>query len=517
MTAHRKLTGLVLSLLLFAASVFAESSSSLASSAPVTPDASPEAVALLKFLRSISGKYTLIGQHNFPSVAARNTDFAAEYTGRMPAVWTSDFGFAEPGDFDSYQARSIVVAEAIRQHKQGAIVSLCWHAVPPTADEPVTFRPLPGADPNQLKSVQGQLTDAQFKDVLTPGTALHEKWEAQVDAIAVFLKQLQDAHVPVLWRPYHEMNGDWFWWGGRTEGEFTTAALYRQIFDRLVNHHHLKNLLWIWSVDRPNKPEMAHEKYFPGIQYLDMLGLDVYGNDFAQAYYDSLVKLSQGKPLALAEVGNPPAPAIMDAQPLWTYYAVWAGMVRGTTRRGYIEAFSANRMLALHDPAYAKASADYRKEIGLRALEPQAALGDFSGAWKLNEGLCTFGEFGATRVPVKLVVKRKGESLDVRSTVPREYADDEVLDATYRLDGTEAKNELFKSERTTIGKVTADGSVIDLESVTALSFGPPGTKLKSHETWSLTEKGDRLVMSIVSDSWRAGEKRIWQTLVFDRE
>jgi len=68
------------------------------------------------------------------------------------------------------------------------------------------------------------------------------------------LKQLQDANVPVLWRPYHEMNGDWFWWGGRYDGKYTTAALYRQIFDRLVNYHKLNNLIWIWSVDRPSQP-----------------------------------------------------------------------------------------------------------------------------------------------------------------------------------------------------------------------------------------------------------------------
>jgi len=74
------------------------------------------------------------------------------------------------------------------------------------------------------------------------------------------------------------MNGDWFWWGGRFEGQYTTAALYRQIFDRLVNHHQLKNLIWLWSMDRvDNKPKQEHAKYFPGIEYVDVLGLDVYG------------------------------------------------------------------------------------------------------------------------------------------------------------------------------------------------------------------------------------------------
>ena len=301
---------------------------------PVTPKASPEVRALVQVLNDLSGRFTLTGQHNFPNTRSRNSEFAARYIGKSPAIFASDFGFAKPGDTDSYLARPEIVQEAIRQHQRGSLVDLCWHAVPPTADEPVTFRPLPGSDPRKLVSVQGQLTDEQFKDLLTPGTPIYEHWCAQVDAIAVFLKQLQDAHVPVLWRPYHEMNGNWFWWGGRT-GQYSTIALYRQLFDRLVNHHHLDNLIWVWSVDRPGKNAQEHAKFFPGRDFVDVLALDVYGSDFAQSYYDSLVALADGKPVALDEVGNPPSPEILRAQPLWIYYGIWTGMVRNTPKRQY--------------------------------------------------------------------------------------------------------------------------------------------------------------------------------------
>jgi len=181
---------------------------------PVNPNTSPEARELLKYFQSISGKYILSGQHNFPVSGERNTLFAADYIGKTPVIWSQDFGFSAKGDKDSYLSRPEIIREAIRQHKKGAIITLCWHAVPPTADEPVTFQPLPGSDPDApLKSVQGRLTDKQFRDILTKGTDLYKKWAQQVDTIASYLKQLQDANVPVLWRPYHEMNGDWFWWG----------------------------------------------------------------------------------------------------------------------------------------------------------------------------------------------------------------------------------------------------------------------------------------------------------------
>ena len=108
---------------------------------PVTPNASPEAKALLELTYSISGKYTLTGQHNYPATRDRNSQFAAEYSGQTPAIWSTDMGFAEAGDTDSYLARPDIVKEAIRQHKKGSIITICWHAVPPTADEPVTFQP----------------------------------------------------------------------------------------------------------------------------------------------------------------------------------------------------------------------------------------------------------------------------------------------------------------------------------------------------------------------------------------
>lgn len=482
----------------------------------VTPDAMPEAQALFDTLQKISGHYTLMGQHNYPATRDRNSRFAAKYIGKMPAVWTTDFGFAGGDDTDSILARPGIVEEAIRQHRMGALVSICWHAVPPTADEPVTFRPEPGADPAMLHSVQGQLLDGQFRDVLTPGTALHSKWEAQVDEIAVFLKQLQDARVPVLWRPYHELNGGWFWWGGRSEGEYTTAALYRQIFDRLVNHHHLKNLIWEWSTDRMSKPGMEHAKFFPGIEFVDVLALDVYNRDFAQSYYDSLVAISQGKPLALAEVGNPPTSEVLARQPLWTYYATWAGMVRNTTHKDYSELLKDPRILGLDDSAYADAMAGYRKACGLPPIKIVPPPADFSGTWVINEELGTFGPFGPGFAPAKLDIEHKDGVLNVRTTMIREYAGPEVIVQTIPLDGTEVKGSYRNFPRTTTATVREDRAAILIETVTDLPFGGPnGIKVKANDTWTLSRTGTQLTIHSVSDSFR-GPGEIEQTFVFDK-
>jgi mannan endo-1,4-beta-mannosidase len=477
---------------------------------PVTPQASPEAVALLQLLYDVSGKYLLTGQHNFPAVGARNSEFASKYIGKTPVIFGKDMGFAKEGDTDSYLARPDIVKEAIRQHQMGSLVALCWHAVPPTADEPVTFRPLPGADPKALRSVQGQLTDEQFKDLLTPGTALYEHWCSQVDAVAVFLKQLQDAHVPVLWRPYHEMNGDWFWWGGRT-GAYSTASLYRQLFDRLVNHHHLNNLIWVWSMDRPHSPAMEHAKYFPGIDYVDVLAMDIYGNDFAQSYYDSLASLSQGKPLVLAEVGNPPGPDILNKQPRWAYYMTWAGMVRNTPRKDYAALMRDPRVLNLEDPAYWSVTEPYRKACGLPPLHIEPRPADFSGTWVFDEDRSEVGRMGAGMVPARLEVVQQGNSLDIRTTRVVEYADDQVVDEKLTLDGSESKSQFMNSPRVTTARLADGGNRILMESVVTFSWGAPGSKMTAKEAWTLLDGGKALSIQRHISSSR-GEQD--QNLVF---
>jgi mannan endo-1,4-beta-mannosidase len=325
--------------------------------APVTPDASPEVKALLGLLLEISGKCTLTGQHNYPNTKDSYTRRAAQVCGKIPAVFGQDFGFAAPGNQDAAAARPDIIAEIKRQHEKGSIITLCWHAVRPTDDEPVDFR----------GSVQGKLTDQQWADLLKPGTDLHERWCAQVDVIAGYLKELQGAHIPVLWRPYHEMNGDWFWWGGR-RGTNGTIALYRQLFDRFQNRHHLNNLLWVWSVDRPIGPQRQFADYFPGINYLDVTALDVYQSDFKQDYYEGLLKLSAGKPMALAEVGPAPMLPVIEQQPRWAWWMTWAGFVggrRGGDTNALRELVNAPRSWSLNDPAYRAAIAPIHGSLRL--------------------------------------------------------------------------------------------------------------------------------------------------------
>lgn len=281
---------------------------------PVTYNASPEARALLHYLYAISGKNTMTGQHNYAAEQEFSTNLATSMSGKTPALYGTDLGFAMAGDKDSAYVRHETVQELIKQWHAGHVIALCWHAVPPTMDEPVTFR----------GQVQSHITDQLFNDLLTPGTDIYKHWCVQVDMIAEYLKELQDAHVPVLWRPYHEINGDWFWWNGhRGDAAHGTKQLYRQLFDRLVNFHHLTNLIWVWNCDQPSRADRQFVDYFPGAQYVDVLALDCYG-PFQQSFYDDMNALSDGKVMAIAETSNPPAIDVYKTQPKWTYWMRWA-------------------------------------------------------------------------------------------------------------------------------------------------------------------------------------------------
>ena len=202
--------------------------------------------------------------------------------------------------------------------------------------------------------MQADLTDAQWQELVTPGTPLHQRWLAQLDVVANYLKILRDADVPVLWRPYHEMNGKWFWWGDK-KGEQGYQALWRHMYDRFVKHHALNNLLWVWNANalvNPNIGEYHH--YFPGTDVVDILATDVYGGRYTTKSYTTLLNLADGKPIAIGECGQMPTPEILARQPEWTWFMTWAGFFTShNTVEDAIELYQAPRVLT-------------RREVNLR-------------------------------------------------------------------------------------------------------------------------------------------------------
>jgi mannan endo-1,4-beta-mannosidase len=205
-------------------------------------------------------------------------------------------------------AQKAIIDEAKAQSRKQAIVSLTWRPVAPTQDE-------------AKGSTLTQLTDYEWNQLLTPKTGLYQRWAAQVDAASAALKQLQDAGVAVLWQPYPELNGKKFWWAGH-KGSRGSAALYRQLFDRMVNEDGVKNLVWVWNAATPGSgPEAAgdYEDYFPGLLYADALALNADDIDHTWRADSTLSLLATGKVIGLG-LNTIPDPALFARQGKWTWF-----------------------------------------------------------------------------------------------------------------------------------------------------------------------------------------------------
>jgi mannan endo-1,4-beta-mannosidase len=313
---------------------------------PVNPNASPEAEKLLKFLYSISGKKTLTGQHDYLGRMSIITDKVKEITGKYPAVWGSDFGFSdERHDIDNIKYRVRLADEIKKQHGSGAIITMTYHQANPVIGEPCLFE----------GGVISKLTDEQWKDLLTPGTKIFNAWQKQMDIVAEILKKVQKANIPVLFRSYHEMNGDWFWWCGR-KGPDGNMALYKQLFHYFTEHHRLNNMLWVWS---PNRPWLGVEEFYPGDEYVDVLGSDIYPvkdhpEVYRQEWYSRMVGLAKNKPLALTEFSVLPSEKTLRKQPRWVWMMAWTDLLlKSNTEETIKKIYDSKRTLTREDlPKY---------------------------------------------------------------------------------------------------------------------------------------------------------------------
>jgi mannan endo-1,4-beta-mannosidase len=274
---------------------------------PVTANASAEAKDLLARLYSVSGRGVLGGQENDSRAVAASTAHVARVTAKTPAIYAAEVGISK--DEGAGSARQAVVEEAKRQAKNGAIVGLSWQPARPTDDKPAAEQ-----------TSEGALTDFEWNELLTPDTNLYKRWCAQVDQLAGYLTQLQDAKIAVLWRPYPEQNAKNFWWAGR-KGLHGSLALYQQLFNRLVNHNGLRNLIWVWEADPPGYGPNATvwSDYFPGLLYVDALALNV---EYVNSHFpmDKMLSLTgAGKPIGIEIGGEIPDPSVFSQQS-WSWF-----------------------------------------------------------------------------------------------------------------------------------------------------------------------------------------------------
>jgi len=266
----------------------------------------------LDYLYSISGKYTVSGQHNKEPNAEPDkwTREIYRITGKYPGLWSGDFLFQE----ENIANRSTMISEARKQWENGAIINLMWHACNPAFEEPCAWDSV---------GVMSHLSDEQWTDLITDGTPLNSSWKNRMDKIAVYLQDLEDSGVEVLFRPLHEMNQGAFWWGGR-KGPKGTAELYRITHDYFTLTKGLSNLIWVWDMQDLSRD---FADYNPGDSYWDVFGFDVYDKGYDSSWYNDILSLVGDKPMAIGECAKLPSPEILREQPRWVFFMPWAELV----------------------------------------------------------------------------------------------------------------------------------------------------------------------------------------------
>ncbi len=260
-------------------------------------NAIPEAVRLYDYLCSLQGKCCLTGQmeSSWCGTTEHEINFILMRTGRMPAIRGLDF---IDNDFLG------VVRRAADWHARGGIVTICWHT---GADFATSYR-------------QSKEDELNWEAAFTEGTPEHAALLSGMDRAVPYLRRLQHMGIPVLWRPFHEMDGKWFWWGrGGAEG---FVKLWRLMYDRYTGLHGLHNPIWVLGFsDAPG--DLA--PWYPGDDCVDILGGDSYkGKAQGELYRKCAAIAPEGMPICYHENGEIPTSEMMrEENAPWAWFMTW--------------------------------------------------------------------------------------------------------------------------------------------------------------------------------------------------
>ena len=275
----------------------------------VTPDPIPEATALFDFLLDNYGEKIISGVMTLSSMD--EAKWLKEKTGKEPALLGIDFMHSGRG-YNWYNDEEPIQDAEIWYSRNG-IPALMWHWRDPlrvTEEFYVKGNAHPNGTTFDISKVSDE-NSAEYKAML-----------ADIDYIAGLLKKLQDSNVPVIWRPLHEAAGGWFWWGAK--GAEPLKQLWILMYNRMVHHHGLQNLIWVWT------REPGDDAWYPGDEYVDIIGRDIYkdGDHSSHAIeFNNINALYGGrKMVTLSEVGSFPDPDnLLQDDVAWSWFMPWYG------------------------------------------------------------------------------------------------------------------------------------------------------------------------------------------------
>lgn len=235
---------------------------------PSNPRSTPQARSLLRHLQGLATKSTLFGHQDALAYGVDwknwhefRTD-VHDVCGRHPAVFGWDLGKIgpEPSNIDLVDFRDMRFW--MREvYRRGGINTVSWHA-------------------NNFLGGDAWATGTPTVAAILPGGSHHDALLEKLDLIADFFGKVNSGPpdftpIPIIFRPYHEHTGDWFWWGKPHTSVDEFLALWQFTYEYFTEVKKLHQLLWCYSTDIVDSYGQYLE-YYPGDNYVDILGLDDY-------------------------------------------------------------------------------------------------------------------------------------------------------------------------------------------------------------------------------------------------
>lgn len=262
-----------------------------------------ETETLLANLKKVSVRGFMFGHHDDTNYGIgwegdEGRSDVKSVCGDYPAVISFDLGHIELGDTASLDnvPFSKIRKEILNQYKRGGLSSLSWHL----------RNPKTGGD-------SWDVSDTTVVKSILPGGENHEKFAGWLNRLSAFVNSLQTqdgVKVPVLFRPWHEHTGSWFWWGEK----LCTPAEYKQLWRMTVDalrDNGVDNALYAYSPGNEPRDTAQYLKRYSGDDLVDVIGFDTYQSDRdsyiahlenSLAIIDSIGK-AHDKVIAITETG----------------------------------------------------------------------------------------------------------------------------------------------------------------------------------------------------------------------
>lgn len=330
------------------------SSSNSVSGQLSNPNASAETKSLYSFLCDTYGNYIISGQQESTWMGSDDYEFEIikNASGKYPALRGLDY---MGDDFSGCNRRAKL------WYQKGGIVTICWHC---------------GSDfsGSHTESMNAELN---WDKALTEGTAEYYALIAGMDKGAKALLELKEAGVPVIWRPFHEFDGKWFWWGKGGAENF--KKLWRIMYDRYTNYWGLDNLIWNLGYCGD-----VNDGWYPGDEYVDIIGADTYVDhtNSLMSMYNKTAQVAD-KPVCLHENGPIPDPDKLKADGskcLWfmTWHTSFIDSSDINTAQYLNKVYNSDYMLTLDELPDVYHYQSSAPEI------PETIKGDVNGDGKFN-------------------------------------------------------------------------------------------------------------------------------------